>query len=419
MPQNLASESWTALCRRVARGQGPVAWRWAVARNHSGNWGLASLVVSLGDDVQPFCHRYASVILAVEELSPRTAASRLRKGMVSAKDRVPKGVVFPVPQQITPEWIYSCDEYGFVREGWPCLTISTSATEGGVGSLDLQQPLQSPGQPYFPSFAAALAEKVFGIEPAKLQGGQAAQVLVRIPDRRARIATVDVHEDTLHVGVGGCESAELDGFVLRAAWRQEPASTEWKREDHSLAEPKTVVLETDGVPAELAVVLVDSDGMEIDRRAWNERFGRPAEDPGSLDALVARWIGEGEHGQLEYKQTLKEPKTRTSFAETVAAFANGIGGTVLVGVDDQGQPVGYSAPKARDQVTNIVADLVEESPTIDVQEVEIDGCPLVVVMVAASGPYRKPHQVKGRVMVRALGTTRQATPAQLRQLCAT
>lgn len=201
MPQNLASESWTALCR-VARGQGPVAWRWAVACNYSDNWGLASLVVSLGDDVEPFYHRYDSVIVTAEKLSPRVAASRLRKGMVSTKGRVPKGVVFPVPQQTTPQWIYSCDEYGFVREGWPCLSVSTSATEDGVSSLDLQQPLQSPGQPYFPSFAAALAEKVFGIEPAKLQGGQAAQVLVRIPDRRARIATVDVHEDTVRVEVG-------------------------------------------------------------------------------------------------------------------------------------------------------------------------------------------------------------------------
>lgn len=219
--------------------------------------------------------------------------------------------------------------------------------------------------------------------------------------------------------MGSCEPAELDGFVLRAAWRQEPVSTEWKREDLPLTEPKTVVLETGGVPAEFAVVLVDPGGMEVDRRVWNEQFGRPTQEPGSLDAFVARWLTEGEHGQMEYKQTLKEPKARTSFAETVAAFANGIGGTVLVGVDDEGQPVGYSAPKARDQVTNIVANLVEESPTIDVQEVEIDGCPLVVVMVAASGPYRKPHQVKGRVMVRALGTTRQATPAQLRQLCAT
>ena len=64
---------------------------------------------------------------------------------------------------------------------------------------------------------------------------------------------------------------------------------------------------------------------------------------------MARWLGEGEHGQLEYKQTLKEEKTRVSFAETVAAFANGAGGVVLIGVDDEGRPVGYSVPKAKDQ----------------------------------------------------------------------
>jgi ATP-dependent DNA helicase RecG len=131
---------------------------------------------------------------------------------------------------------------------------------------------------------------------------------------------------------------------------------------------------------------------------------------------VARWLTEGEHEQLEYKQTLKEPSTRTSFAETVAAFANGNGGAVLVGVDDEGRPVGYTAAKARDQVANVLADLIEEPPTVEVHEVQISDRPVVVVIVSPSAPHRKPHQVKGRVMLRALGTTRQATPAELRQL---
>jgi hypothetical protein len=368
----------------------------------------------VGEDVQPFDHRYDSVIVAGEELSPRTAASRLRRGIVSRKARLPKGVGFPAQQQVTPQWIYSCDEYLFIPEGWPYLLVSASA--GQSGSFDLQRPLHADGQPYFPSFAAALAERVFGVSPMELQRGQAAQVLVRIPDRRARIAAVDVHEDAVHVEVGSSQAAELGGFVLRAMWRREPGSIEWERHDHALSEPETVVLETGGVPAEIVVALVDRDGSETDRRAWNEQFGRPAEESGSLDAVVARWLTEGEHEQLEYKESLKERTTRTSFAETVAAFANGNGGTVLVGVDDEGRAVGYTAPKARDQVANVLADLVEEPPTVEVLDVWINERPLVVVMVAPSPPHRKPHQVKGRVMLRALGTTRQATPAELRQL---
>ncbi len=391
-----------------------MAWRWAATRDQSDDWRLASLVASVGDPVQPCYHRYDRVIIAAEELTPRAAASRLRKGMVSRKVKAPKGVEFPVQQQVTPQWIYSCDEYIYTRGGWPYLVVSVSAGERSY--LDLQPPLQSPGKPYFPSVTAALAEKVFGVSPTEMQRGQAAQVLVRIPDHRARIVAVDVHDDGVHVEVGSCKPAELVGFVLRAAWRQEPETIEWERYDYPLTQPETVILETGGVPAEIVVAMVDAEGQEIDRRSWNEQFGRPTQEPGSLDAFVARWLTEGEHEQLEYKQTLKEASTRTSFAETVAAFANGAGGTVLVGVDDEGRAVGYTAAKARDQVANIVGELVEETPNLDVQEVEIDGRPLIVVMVAPSAPHRKPHQVKGRVMVRALGTTRQATPAQLRQV---
>jgi hypothetical protein len=405
-----------SLCRRVARADGPVAWRWAGARDYTGSWALLSLVVSVREDVRPFHHRYDSAIVAGERLSPRTAASRLRRGIVARKAKLPKGVALAPQQQVSPQWIYSGEDYRFVPTGWPCLLVTASA--GQSGSFDLQRPLHSDHEPYFPSFAAALAELVFEVSPTELQTGQAAQVLVLIPDRRARIAAVDVHEDSVHVRVDSAQAGGFGGFALRAMWRREPETVEWERHDHALSEPETVILQTGGVPAEIVVALVDGAGRETDRRTWNEQFGRPAEPPGSLDAVVARWLTEGEHEQLEYKQTLKEASTRVSFAETVAAFANGNGGAVLVGVDDEGRPVGYTAAKAGDQVANVLADLVDEPPNVELHEVVIDERPLIVVMVAPSAAHRRPHQVKGRVMLRALGTTRQATPAELRQLLA-
>jgi hypothetical protein len=391
-----------------------VAWRWGAARDFNGSWGLLSLVVSVGEKVEPFHHRYGSAIVAGEQLSPRTAGSRLRRGIVARKARLPEGVAFEPPQQVSPLWIYSGEQYRFVPSGWPCLLATASA--GQSGSVDLQQPLNAAREPFFPSFAAALGQLVFGVSPAELQTGQAAQALVRIPDRRARIAAIDVHEDEVHAIVESSKRDELGAFMLRATWRSEPDSVAWERQDHTLSGSETVVLQTDGVPAEIVVVLVDDACDEIDRRAWNEQFGRPAEPPGSLEAVVARWLTEGEHEQLEYKQTLKETATRVSFAETVAAFANGAGGAVLVGVDDEGHAVGYTAAKARDQVANVLADLIDEPPTVELHELRIDEHPVIVVIVSPSPPHRKPHQVKGRVMQRALGTTRQATPAELRRL---
>lgn len=68
--------------------------------------------------------------------------------------------------------------------------------------------------------------------------------------------------------------------------------------------------------------------------SWDQRFALPEEEhqPASLHGVVLRWLAEGEHQQLEYKRELTVKQTRVSMAETVAAFANGIGGTILVGV---------------------------------------------------------------------------------------
>mgnify|MGYP001551035035 CR=1 FL=1 len=136
------------------------------------------------------------------------------------------------------------------------------------------------------------------------------------------------------------EQTGLEGFTLRAAWRKDPDSREWERRNYELQRLERIDLGTGGVPAELAVILVDLEGDEIDARSWDEQLSRSIEEPVSFEGLVARWLSEGEYQQLEYKQTLKEEKTRVSFAETVAAFANGLGGTGRLGVDDQGAGVG-------------------------------------------------------------------------------
>jgi predicted HTH transcriptional regulator len=180
---------------------------------------------------------------------------------------------------------------------------------------------------------------------------------------------------------------------------------------------QTLTLSTEGVPAEFVAALVDSDGEEVDRQVFDRRHHAPMDFLETLEASVGRWIQEGEHVQLEFKRELSE-KANLSFAETIAAFANGAGGVILIGVDDQGAAVGWRSRKPVDQITNIVADLVDEIPAIDVDEIVIDDKPIVVVRVLTSPAPRRPHLVRGRVMVRVNATTRAASAAQLRELAA-
>jgi hypothetical protein len=361
-------------------------------------------------------HRYDAAIIAVEELSAEFAAERLREGTCWEGEGGSAPISLPAQGDVVPQWVDSAEQWALTESGWPRLVVS--ARGGDSAYVDPLQPLRAVEMPFFPSLGAAVAERVFRVPPTELRLGQHPTVLVRIAERRGRIAAVETHEGEVRVVVEEGREGGLDGFLLRAAWRPEPGSREWERSDHTLDGPGPVELETGGVPAELVVALVDSLGFEIDRRSWDEQFGRPMEEPGSLEGLVARWLGEGEHGQLEYKQTLKEQKTRVSFAETVAAFANGAGGALLLGVNDEGAVVGYGPEKAKDLVTNTISELVVERPNCEVVELDFEGKPIIVVRVAASAPQSRPHQVKGRTMVRAIGTTRPATPAEIRELTA-
>lgn len=414
MPRTLPSQSWSAICEQIERTSGPVSWRWAAARNQGGDWGLVALVVEAGVHATALFHSYPAAAVAVEQLSGEEAARRLKEGRLGSSELVGMTVSFSVPENAVPQWIYGFEQWGLTEIGWPRCLIEIGA--GAISYVEPYQPLLAVGLPFYPSLAAAVAERVFRVTPAQLRLGQHPPISIRYADRRGRIAGLEVFADQVSVEVEEGKSGGLAGFVLRAAWRPEADAREWARKDCELAGPEQIELPIGCVPAEFVAVLVDPNGHEVDRRSWDERFDLSPQEPESLDALVTRWLGEGEYAQVEYKQTLKERAARVSFAETVAAFANGAGGVVLIGVNDEGVPVGYDAPKAADQVTNTIAELVEEPPDFDATDVAVEGKPIIVVRVASSAPHRRPHQVKGRVMVRALATTRAATPAQIRLL---
>jgi hypothetical protein len=269
-----------------------VAWRWAVARDHAGEWGLASLLIGVGEPAESYLHRYPDAIIASEQLSGRAAASRLRRGVVARKRSAPAGVSIPMQTQLTGQWLFSQEAWRLVDTEWPHFIFSGSA--GSISSYDLSQPLQAAGQPYFASLSAAIAERVFGAPADQMERAQAHQVLVRIPDRRARIEAIDTSAGDVSVTVTSGTAAGLRGVVLRAAWRSDPADVAWQRHDEEDLGDQPVRLATHGVPADFVVTLVAPGGQQVDLRSWDARFGRPQEEeqPAALDGLVLRWLAE-------------------------------------------------------------------------------------------------------------------------------
>jgi hypothetical protein len=203
---------------------------------------------------------------------------------------------------------------------------------------------------------------------------------------------------------------------MNIGWRFEEASAEWQTHHvDAVPDGNPVILGFDALPAEFWAVLQQADGKILDRRGWSPREGvRPA-DPDTNLVRLACVVGENEH--IEFKEALSSKgDANLEFAESVAAFANCGGGTILLGINDAAEIVGFQRQGLVDTIMQIVRANVVEYVAVGVSRVEVDGKPVWIVEVPDGND--KPYRCRDRVLVRAGATDRAATTAELRRLSA-
>jgi hypothetical protein len=244
---------------------------------------------------------------------------------------------------------------------------------------------------------------------------QPAHVVIWLPDRRMRLG--DVRFENGDVRVAYETGTQLDArIVAKAAWRMGPAEAAFSHAEIHPSEPTGwLAFGTSGLPTDFSVVLSDQ-GKALDRRSWSEASGRPPLNESSIPAQIANWLLEGEGISVEFKERLGQDLNR-EFAESVASFANGSGGVILLGVSDNAEATGFVADNVKDRITNIVHSYVQDYVEVETTRVDFDKRPVYVVRVprGASPPY----QVAGKVFVRAGATDRVASPAEIRALMPT
>jgi predicted HTH transcriptional regulator len=87
---------------------------------------------------------------------------------------------------------------------------------------------------------------------------------------------------------------------------------------------------------------------------------------------------------VEFKREVPTGDSRKKMLKTVAAFASGKGGTVLVGVTDDGQIAGVVATKLDElmlTLRSMIRDNVEPDPPVRVRPVELHGKTILLVEV--------------------------------------
>lgn len=152
-----------------------------------------------------------------------------------------------------------------------------------------------------------------------------------------------------------------------------------------------------------------------------------AEQPVALD--LAEVIAGGETEQVEFKSTLRvnlhtgehDDRMRQEVIETIAGFLNHRGGTLIVGVADDGSPVGIDADKFanEDQMSRDLADLITtriESKALGLLQVSFDDYRDVRVLIvrceASKSPtYANAKKGDSRGLYVRVGTSTRALPA--------
>ena len=88
-----------------------------------------------------------------------------------------------------------------------------------------------------------------------------------------------------------------------------------------------------------------------------------------------------------------------SMAETVSAFANGSGGTIVLGISERSgfKPVeGFSAKRMADALAQCCSDSLEPPVRAEIAPVPFEGATVVVASIPEIEPYLKPCYVKAR-----------------------
>lgn len=183
-----------------------------------------------------------------------------------------------------------------------------------------------------------------------------------------------------------------------------------KTEDFTINEnPKSIHI--DFIPDVISIYLLKNDGEVLDFRRSYLKWPSSSKDI-SIEVKendVLELIKQGENQRVEFKQELNKETER--FAMTAVAFANGEGGTILFGVDDNANIKGVKE-QIGDSLSKSLRSRCEPFIEHDIKTVTIEGEQIVVFRI--NGGKNKPYTLRDKgVYIRRGSSNRIANRMEL------
>lgn len=384
-------------------------WVRAAANRPDDSWRLTLLEITIGAAPTGWMRRrwqYDRAVFLATAPSGATVADWIARGRIPLR---PPTVRVDLSEQVHVERRESRFGGIFGPLDWPSVVWALRVNN------DLRQMLHeelvADDAPAFINFDHAAAA-FFAIAPSPSRSFAGSELIVREQDLRARIASVRVRVDELIVTV---EGYNLGGTRLTLSG-ETGASRKLTRRSREIHLP------FDPADARGAWLALHRDRALLDRRLLDPVSAHPdieveVEPATRVEALISR----GEGPMIEFKQQMPTSSPQ-SIMKTVAAFANGAGGTILVGVHDEGHIVGLSGQDPRgdlDRLTALITDWVRPPAPFTPEIADVKGATVLIISVipGAEPPYgvgTTDRQL--RYYVRRGATSLPAAPADLRTL---
>jgi Putative DNA-binding domain len=373
------------------------------------SWELSLLEVTLGEAPPHWSRQrweYEHATFVAAQLAGTTVARWLDRGRISMRSL---SIATAAQDRVQVERRQS--RYAGVLQAlpWPTLDWTVNVHNGPTQMLHGE--LIADGSPAFLSFDLA-GTAFFGVSPTPSRSFSGREWVVREQDLRARIDSVRIRATDVIVAVSG---EQLGGTTLTLGGLH----GQMKRLRRSTRDVRFPLV--GDIPSGSWIAL--HRGTELlDRRGLDPAWGHAdveieVEPVTEVEALISR----GENISTEFKLELPiSERSIINVMKTVAAFANGEGGTLLFGVDNHGAVVGLQFDDTRatlDRTTQLIRDWVRPHVDFDTALADVDGKQVLLIRVdAGAEPPYGVGTTERRVdyYIRRNATTSAATSADVR-----
>ena len=294
------------------------------------------------------------------------------------------------------DFVPSCTYYNGYYYDWPCSCLRASLTNQ-KSFPEMNNPLVKIGLPSYPSgFEACHA--FFQHKDAPTQHTPVC-INFLIPDYRARINNLKIDGKSISVSVDNKEQI-INNLIVKISCKKRGSG--YKHSEDLRPGSDTLEFSTDVIPDEVFGYLLDSvDGKIIDSKIFGPYHQSDcitvSTSSESLNAMIIK--GENEHTEFKYDLD----KNSNEFLESVVSFANTDGGSILLGVNDEGRIVGSLEDfvKMEKRINGLINNRCEPNIPIKIESVNLEGNPIIVVRVDEGND--KPYIIIGKSAYKRVG----------------